>query len=300
MKNMQQEQFSNLQETVRHGDFMLPFAQYVSWLPGSFTLFPMHWHNEVEIVYVENGCCEFNVDLERYVVKQGDIVIVKPYSLHAIKQYKEETGCLLSFVFDMNMLSYGVMDACYVKYLKPFIDGKFEYPQVIGTDCDGYNELKESILELHKVNDAKEPIIEMNIKWRLEKLFYLLLKNVFIRKTDLEKNKQEAVDNIKIVIDYIQENYQNAITIGELAALLHFSEPYFMRFFKKHTGTTCVDYINDFRMNKATELLTTSNISIMEVAMQVGMHNISYFNRMFKKKYQMTPKEYRRENLQQM
>ena len=170
---MQQEQFSNLQETGRHGDFMLPFAQYVSWLPGSFTLFPMHWHNEVEIVYVENGYCEFNVDLERYVVKQGDIVIVKPYSLHAIKQYKEESGCLFSFVFDVNMLSYGGMDACYVKYLKPFIDGKFEYPQVIGEECKGYEELKAGILELHKVNDAKEPIIEMNIKWRLERLFYL-------------------------------------------------------------------------------------------------------------------------------
>ena len=122
---------------------------------------------------------------------------------------------------------------------------------------------------------------------------------MFIRKTDLEKNKQETVEHIKIVVDYIQENYQNVLTIGELAALLHFSEPYFMRFFKKHTGTTCVDYINDFRMNKATELLTTTNISIMEVAMQVGMHNISYFNRMFKKKYQMTPKEYRKENMQQ-
>ena len=67
-----------------------------------------------------------------------------------------------------------------------------------------------------------------------------------------------------------------------------------MRFFKKHTGMTCVDYINDYRMAKAIEFLQNKNLSVMEVSLLVGMHNISYFNRIFKKKYQMTPREYRK------
>ena len=104
----------------------------------------------------------------------------------------------------------------------------------------------------------------------------------------------KLINNIRLVIDYIQENYQRLLTIQELAGLLHLSEPYFMRFFKKHTGMTCVDYMNDYRMERAVELLQTTNLSIMEISMQVGMHNISYFNRLFKKKYQMTPKEYRK------
>jgi len=62
---MQENQLDKLQEKVKHGDFMLPFAQYVTWIPGSFTVFPMHWHKEVEIIYVQTGTCEINIDLEK-------------------------------------------------------------------------------------------------------------------------------------------------------------------------------------------------------------------------------------------
>lgn len=293
---MEQKQFNNLQENVKHGDFMFPFVQYVSWIPGSFTSFSMHWHKEVEIIYVDNGYCEINIDLERHVLKQGDIVIVKPYSLHSLKQYKSEEGCLFSFLFDIRMLSYGVTDACYVKYLKPFMDGKFSYPIVISKQWEKYDMLQEIILGIHQANDAGGQVRELNLKWRLERLFYILFREVFQRNDSKEEHKQDAVEHIKVVLDYINEHYQNPISIQELASLLHFSEPYFMRFFKKHTGTTCVDYINDVRMAKAAELLSATDSSIMEVAMQAGMHNISYFNRVFKKKYQMTPKEYRKKN----
>ena len=136
--------------------------------------------------------------------------------------------------------------------------------------------------------------MELDIKWRLERLFFVLYRDVFRRKELPKEQKQDAINNIRLVIDYIQENYQRLLTIQELAGLLHLSEPYFMRFFKKHTGMTCVDYMNDYRMERAVELLQTTNLSIMEISMQVGMHNISYFNRLFKKKYQMTPKEYRK------
>lgn len=291
---MLHNQFIDLQENVKHGDFMLPFAQYVSWVPWSFTSFPMHWHKEVEFIYVESGICEINIDLQQYVLKEGDIVIVSPYALHSLKQYRKEHACVVSWVFDVNMLTYGVTDGCYVKYLKPFMDGKYEYPKVVHWDFPVYEELRELLTGIHQVCDAKESCMELDIKWRLEKIFYVLVKKVFKRKDELGKEKQETISNVKIVVDYIHENYQNQITIGELADLLHFSEPYFMRFFKKYTGTTCVAYINEFRMNKAAELLIGTDLSVMEVAMQVGMHNISYFNRMFKNKYDITPKEYRK------
>lgn len=291
---MQTERYSDLQENVRHGDFMMPFAQYVTWLPWSFANFPIHWHKEVEIIYVDNGSCEINLDLQQYQLKKGDIVIVRPYILHSLKQYKKETGCCFSWVFDLNMLSYGITDACYVKCFKPFMEDKFSYPPVISETANGYEELKEILLGIHKACDEKKEYIELDIKWRLEKLFYTLIEGIFSkRKGNLEQKKENAT-NVKIVVDYIHEHYQNPITIAELANLLHFSEPYFMRYFKKHTGVTSVDYINDFRMNKAIELLINTDDSVMEIAIQVGMHNISYFNRIFKKKYEMTPREYRK------
>jgi AraC-like DNA-binding protein len=192
------------------------------------------------------------------------------------------------------MLSYGATDASYLKYIKPFVDGKLEYPQIINVIEPSYHLVESMLLELHRVCDAKDVAMELDIKWRLERLFFVLYRDVFRRKELPKEQKQDAINNIRLVIDYIQENYQRLLTIQELAGLLHLSEPYFMRFFKKHTGMTCVDYMNDYRMERAVELLQTTNLSIMEISMQVGMHNISYFNRLFKKKYQMTPKEYRK------
>ena len=59
-------------------------------------------------------------------------------------------------------------------------------------------------------------------------------------------------------------------------------------------GTTCIEYINDYRLNIATNMLLTTNSQITEIATSIGITNLSYFNRIFKKKYNMTPKEYRR------
>ena len=83
------------------------------------------------------------------------------------------------------------------------------------------------------------------------------------------------------------------ITIEELAETVNLSKHYFMRFFKKYMGMTCIEYINDYRLNIAANLLLTTRMRITEVAVSIGITNLSYFNRIFKKKFNLTPKEYR-------
>ena len=74
--------------------------------------------------------------------------------------------------------------------------------------------------------------------------------------------------------------------------LCYFSEYHFMRFFKKHMNMTCMEFLNNLRLEKAVELLKDGNASILEVSLSVGFHNLSYFHRAFKKKYRMTPGEF--------
>ena len=69
-----------------------------------------------------------------------------------------------------------------------------------------------------------------------------------------------------------------------------------MRFFKKHMGLTSIQYINNYRLEKAAYLLTSTNNSIMDISLEVGFDNLSYFNKLFKKKYNITPKEFRFKN----
>ena len=96
-------------------------------------------------------------------------------------------------------------------------------------------------------------------------------------------------DKLKNLLDYIDLHYAEPLTISELAELCYFSEYHFMRFFKKHMNMTCIQYINNVRLEKAVELFEHGETSILEVSLSVGFHNLSYFHRAFKAKYHMTP-----------
>lgn len=65
-----------------------------------------------------------------------------------------------------------------------------------------------------------------------------------------------------------------------------------MRFFKKHMNMTVVEYLNNLRLEKAVELFEQGNTSILEVSLATGFHNLSYFHKIFKRKFHMTPREF--------
>ena len=83
------------------------------------------------------------------------------------------------------------------------------------------------------------------------------------------------------------------ITVAEVADRVDFSESHFMRYFKENMGTSFVDYLRDYRLTMAARLLLVSDDTILSVAEEVGFENLSNFNRAFKKKYGVTPREYR-------
>ena len=99
----------------------------------------------------------------------------------------------------------------------------------------------------------------------------------------------EHAKKLKEVLSYIDAHYMEELTISGLAGICFFSEYYFMRFFKKHMNMTCIQYINNVRLEKAVELFEHGETSILEVSLSVGFHNLSYFHRAFKSKYHMTP-----------
>ena len=121
----------------------------------------------------------------------------------------------------------------------------------------------------------------------------LFLQAVFLLLQYSEKNTpsdtRASSDKLKQVLDYIELHYAEPISVSELAKLCYFSEYHFMRFFKKHMNMTCVEYINNLRLEKSVELFEQGNSSILEVSLSAGFHNLSYFHRAFKKKYHMTP-----------
>ena len=290
---MQSDELMSLKETGQKGNFLLPYEVSKTIMPDYYTTFPMHWHDEMEIVFVEQGEYIESVDFEEYHVKSGDIVFINPSMLHSFRQFENKRTVFRSIIFNMCLLTGSNTDACSIKYFVPFAENSYISPVVISSDHPHYSKIRRIVLNMISLYDEKGDFFELKLKAEVYSLFYLLFKDVFVSDLNDAGIKDITTRNIKVIIDYINENYMNNITIDELAETVNLSKHYFMRFFKKYMGMTCIEYINDYRLNIASNLLLTTRVQITEVAASIGITNLSYFNRIFKKKFHMTPKEYR-------
>jgi transcriptional regulator GlxA family with amidase domain len=100
---------------------------------------------------------------------------------------------------------------------------------------------------------------------------------------------------IETTFEYMKQNFDKPITLGDVAKLANMSEASFSRFFKQRTGINFIDSLNEIRLGHASRLLIDTTQSIAEVAYNCGFNNISNFNRIFRKKKNTTPKEFREE-----
>lgn len=105
-------------------------------------------------------------------------------------------------------------------------------------------------------------------------------------------NQSEKIEKI---FDYMNNNYYRDISLKDIAKLFGMSGSSFARIIKKWTGMTFVNILNEVRVAHATKMLINSTSTISEIAYQCGFNNLSYFNKIFKEKRNVSPKQYRKD-----
>ncbi|MEZ0536731.1 response regulator [Caldicellulosiruptoraceae bacterium PP1] len=149
---------------------------------------------------------------------------------------------------------------------------------------DILSEIEESIITLINTQD-NNLLIEMKST---------ILKIISENKTNQEKILSN--DIISAVINYLKDNYTNEISLSQISSQYNLSSYYFSKLFKKSLGINFKEYITRLRVNKATELLRTTNLSIKEISYAVGFDDPNYFVKIFKKVTGSTPTSYRVSN----
>lgn len=99
---------------------------------------------------------------------------------------------------------------------------------------------------------------------------------------------------INNMLNYIEEILYTDISLKNLAILFNYNEKYIGKLFKKHTGMTVKEYVNDKRLHRAETLLLETHLSITDISLKMGFNNVTYFNRLFKRKFGLSPSEYRK------
>lgn len=277
-------------ENARHGESGFPIQRYRTTLHATYQDVPTHWHEEAELTLIVRGGSTYTVQLESEQVKEGDIVFVPPQVLHAVNTGGGEMDSD-TFVFHPNLLGAATADVCTLRYLAPLCAQKLTPPTVIRRDHPAYDQLLRLIRDMNRTWEAREIGWELMIKAQLLTALAILMP--FCTKDSAELAlRTEHAEKIKTALEFMDKNYGEEIAIADVAAACYFSQYHFMRFFKKYMGMSCGEYLKNLRLEKAAQAFARGNTVILDVAMDAGFRNLSYFYREFQKKYGYTPKQF--------
>lgn len=278
------DNLKNLEEKKRHGKPDFPFVVYPGNLPGYQTGYPLHWHEEMELIYVVSGTGIITVQGERLTVQAGDLVIVAPENVHSFEQLEGRSMAYYNILFRLSMLNSeyvgilqekGRMIPCYHPKGGP-LNAKLE-PLLL-----------ELILNRKQVHSD----YALMICSYLYAIVYHILHSCQDR-AEAEIGNHINYDRLKVVLEYLHENYAREITVDQAASMCGFSPSHFMKLFRELTGNSFAQYVKNYRLEMAARKLRTTGKRIGEIAEEVGFHNLPYFTRAFEAKYHMPPGSYR-------
>ncbi len=287
------KQYQAYHESKIHGKENFYFDIYPCTIPGDFAQIPLHWHEEMELIVVKKGRGIIAIDMEEYQVAEGDIVFLLPDQIHSITQKQDEIMEYENIMFRLSVLMSGNQEYCTRKFIQPFLDADTLREPVIKHTHKRAGVYKKSIEKLDEVCREKIYGYQLVVKSILLELVFSLIQHNDLLNAPKENRLKE---NIKNLLHYLEDHYGEKITVGDAAQICYYSDSHFMKYFKEYMGVTFVDYLNQFRLIKASELLIGTNQSVTGIAQSCGFDNISYFNRLFRKRFSMTPKEYRVKN----
>jgi AraC family transcriptional regulator, transcriptional activator of pobA len=252
----------------------------------------IHWHENIEIIYMLQGEADFNIGGQTVSARPGDILFVNSGLLHT--GYNKQEGTLVEYyaiVFNKALLASHTPDPHHIKYITPFLEDEIHFPLKVEKGQENYPLLQEVLLKAIDEFSGKAPGYEIMIKAYFQHLTVSIFR--YFCLLDPAKKLPEIYDknieNIKKLITHVEKHYDNKISIEEAAGFVNLSSFYFCKTFKKITGRTFVEFLNLYRVNKAEELLRSTQLPITDIAEKVGFCNINYFDRIFKQAKQYPP-----------
>jgi AraC-like DNA-binding protein len=249
-----------------------------------------HYHPELELVYVKGGTGKRQVGSHISYYRNGELILIGSNLPHcgftdSLSNHEQETVIQMrpDFLGDTffeipemksikSLFERAKMGIVFHGEIKRGIGSKIEALK----NMDHYERLL-GLLEILKSLEVAEQYTVLNAQG-------------FILETELQDNNR-----INIIFNFVKEEFKRQIPLDEIADLVSMTVPAFCRYFKKITGKTFTQFVNEYRLAHAAKLLHENPISITDVCFESGFNNFSHFNKQFKKFTGKTPSTYRNE-----
>ena len=277
-----------LKENTPHGTKEYPYDQYfIHNVKHTFQI-PVHWHDELEIIYIKRGTLQISINEVDYIGEAGSIFLVNPRELHLMGSSDLSTA-YYTLLFPLEFISFQSIDDLETTLLQPLRKGQLVFKHSI-SDNALTEKLGLLLDQIIAVNE--EPASTKQIRTRILLLQFLL--QIVEYPSQIVASSENRTDTQKDLLLFIQQHYMERITLHDLSRHFHMSEKYISRYFKEHFYLTFSDYVNHLRLTHAKKLLETTELSITDISLRCGFLNVSYFIRTFKAYYGKPPLKYRK------
>lgn len=279
-------------ENLRHTNQLFPISEFVDqfdrFSQGSF---PTHWHPEMEIQIILKGSAEYIVNGETYLVSEGSAIYIGPEAVHMATALSAHT-----VGYDIVLLPQFLISLMQTAQCEQFaVPLAIHRPaaQVISPESKEGNVILESLKRMY-YTESSHYGYELFL---MENLLAIWRNLIMIFPKDSEgtydNGKVLREKRMKDMLGYIQKNYPNAITITDIAASANISKSECFRCFAELSQLSPIEYVNQYRLTQAAQLLRTTAQSVSDICYLTGFNSSSYFTKKFKDYYKMTPKDYR-------
>ncbi|GAB2044811.1 hypothetical protein AGATL06_13080 [Agathobaculum sp. TL06] len=239
--------------------------------------FQLAWSDELQVIYQLSGRTYISMDESYFLMKQNDLFVINPYEVVDISLQ----GMLLCLSFSSYLTApvNGIQFLC-----RSFCYGE--------ESQDQFDTLRSELAEILKIYLFREEENKVDLLSHIYAFLNLLVK-FFTAKKDIGREYDNNYSRLTLLLKYIQENYQQKISLGDLADITFFAPNYISHFFRDKMGTTFSNYLNDVRMKHAFYELCHTSKNITAIAMDNGFSSTNVFISRFREKYGVTPKKYR-------
>ena len=253
--------------------------------------FPEHDHHFFELVYVTSGIAEHTLNGNRSILKSNDFFFIDLGSYHSFENSRnlELINCLFVPEFIDETL-YGcesldeLLHSTMIRYSRLTV-GQTWADRIFHDECGKIGDLLSEMVDEYE-----------NKQLGSNEIFRCHLKEILIHILRMLVQPAKAFSDsiINEVITFADKHYHESLTLQTFCNQTHYNHSYISRRFKQETGMTFREYVQKTRIEKACELLAGTEMTITEIARNVGYDDMQFFHSVFKRLIHMTPKEYRK------
>lgn len=253
---------------------------------------PWHFHDELELTFVikSEGTKFIGDHISEF--KPGEIILLGSRLPHYWRNHNS---------YYQDLTTQGA-EAIVIRFNPDYAGAEFLAIPPMKPVFDLLNNAKRGILIREPHDDLQQKLIEfltLNEAEKIISLTAILLRIATQRSYDYLSSigyahqfKSNDIEKIDTVYNYVLNNFKADLSLADIALKCNMNTAAFCRYFKRKTGKTFVDFMNEIRLGNAAKLLLKGDLTIAEVAFESGFNNPSYFNRLFKRLKGLTPTAY--------